>query len=258
MSERGDKMSDISRTNSASKRIRSITDLIEYLKRDIPGQEPCWFRGHGNEKWKLVPCLARKKSWLSAEFDLIAKFKQNSALLISPLPETEWDWLTIMQHHGIPTRLLDWTESPLVGLYFAVCEKPRSDGALWALLPRKLNILSNITPDYEKYIPTFEDTYLNSYTPNAVKSEKTSRMKPVAVIGPRNTARMQSQQGTFTVIHRDNTPLEAIQGDHVIKYIIPKENKRKLFKELSLVRIGKFQLFPELQSIGEILKGGLT
>lgn len=241
------------------KKVESISKLIDCLKNDIK-EELVWFRGHADCKWELLPHLARDKKWLDAECDLIAKFKQNSALLLSPLPKEDWEWLTIMQHHGVPTRLLDWTESPLTALYFAVEEKAYSnvDGALWVLYPTHLNKLGSIEPDYENYIPTFEDDSLTPYTPKVISAETTSRMNPIAVIGPRNTERMQAQLGVFTVIHRVPTPIEKVgDGKHVIKYIIPKEKKKHLLEELSFLKIGKFQLFPELQSMGDILKENL-
>jgi hypothetical protein len=50
-----------------SKRITAIPGLLNYFKKDIPEKELCWFRGHGRHDWKLLPQLARKKRWLSAE-----------------------------------------------------------------------------------------------------------------------------------------------------------------------------------------------
>ena len=60
-----------------------------------------------------------------------------------------------MQHYGVPTRLLDWTENPLVGLYFAteqVDETETQDAALWMLRPSALNINANVD---DKFEPTF-------------------------------------------------------------------------------------------------------
>ena len=70
---------------------------------------------------------------------------------------------------------------------------------------------------------------------------------------------MQAQLGAFTVIHRDPTSIENVgKGDHILKYRIPCEAKERLSRELSLLSIGRFQLFPELQSLGELLTGELT
>ena len=238
------------------KKINSVIDLIRYLKKDTPRAQPCWFRGQGNIKWKLLPYLAREGSLLKAEGSLIARFKQDATLLIDRHQEREWDWLTIMQHHGAPTRLLDWTESPLVALYFSVYEQFKSDGALWSMLPCVLNRINNITHEYQKYIPHFDDrNIVDNYTPSGVASEKTTSLKPMAVMGPRNTPRMQAQLGVFTVIHRDPIAIEDVgDGAHLWRYIVPRNSKDKIRDELKMIKIGKFQLFPELQRIGEILK----
>lgn len=235
--------------------VNNVPQLLKYLEKDTRDNQFYWFRGQGDAKWKLLPYIARKKNIVKAEVSLIARFKQSATLLINPPPETEWHWLTIMQHHGVPTRLLDWTESPLVGLYFTVYEKPNKDGALWVLLPCALNKISNITHPYSRYIPHFGERNVNNYSPESVSSETTTSLKPIAIIGPRNTARMQSQLGVFTIIHRDSIAIEEIDThSHVWRYIIPKKRKKTILAELTRIKIGKFQLFPEIQSIGDILR----
>ena len=238
------------------RQVTSISDLLDKLRVDIVAEQVHWFRGQKKADWPLLPTLARKTRDLEKEADLVAKFKQNASLLLSSsLPRSEWDWLTIMQHHGVPTRLLDWTENPLVGLYFAAESFRNFDGALWILRPVELNGVSQISPDYPQYIPNFEDDAVSSYKPSVLEREKVSRLKPIAVIGPRNTPRMQAQLGAFTVVHRDPIPIESVgDGRHIIKYQVPSAAKETIRRELKLIGISKFQLFPELQSLGDILK----
>jgi hypothetical protein len=121
-------------------KINSISDLLKSLDQVINLDETFWYRGHAKSDWRLLPSLARNPQNLEKESDLISRFKQNAALLLPNLPNSEWEWLCIMQHHGVPTRLLDWTESPLIGLYFAVDSCDENDGALWVLKPIIRNI----------------------------------------------------------------------------------------------------------------------
>ena len=239
----------------ASGAISNISDLLSALEGHSSSSS-YWYRGQSNEDWPLLPSLAREPDGLNREWDLIAKFKQNASLLLSTVPRNDWEWLTIMQHHRVPTRLLDWTESPLVALYFAVTPASEVDGALWVLEPAMLNRASKISPDYDNYIPNFDDQITESYSPSSLRAERMTKQEPIAVIGPRNTPRMQAQLGVFTVIHREATPVESVgDGKHVRKFMIPHEAKKVLRKQLSSLSVNRFQLFPDLQSLGELLKG---
>ena len=236
--------------------LASISDLLSAFEGNSSSSS-YWYRGQSNQRWNLLPTLAREPNSLSREWDLIAKFQQNASLLLNPQPTSEWEWLTIMQHHRVPTRLLDWTESPLVALYFAVTPPDDVDGALWILKPTLLNRLSRILPEYDHYIPSFvDDEVTANYSPTSLRAERMTKRDPIAVIGPRTNPRMQAQLGVFTVIHREATPVEAVgDGTHLRKFLIPHTAKKNLKRQLSSLSINKFQLFPELQSLGELLKG---
>ncbi|HMJ47320.1 MAG TPA: FRG domain-containing protein [Ferruginibacter sp.] len=238
------------------KNISTISDLLKNLKKDAAEYKgQIWFRGQSAFDWKLQPAFLRKEKNIT-EFTLITKFRQNASLLIEKSPSNYFDWLFQMQHHGVPTRLLDWTESALTALYFAVEDgrNQNKDGALWILLPTELNKNANIYSDEIFYIPSFEDIVLKNYNPEVFHQEKNTKLLPVAAIASRNNSRMQAQLGVFTISHRDKTPIENI-GDkkHIWKYKIPRANKKMIKLELSLLGITKFQVFPELSSIGEII-----
>lgn len=238
----------------ADKTIHNLTELLESLKEDAKDiKTPIWFRGHANIDFKLIPGLFRGAK-VPVETNLIEKFKQNATMLLNNSSGIkEIDWLFIMQHNGVPTRLLDWSESPLVALYFACATDKKKDGALNMLLPIELNKTASIK---QNYIVSINDTAIEGrYSPEAYKSETTSEMFPVAIICPRNSARIQAQAGTFTIFHRDQTPIELIDGgNHVWRYRIPASSKDGILKELDLFGIDEFRLFPELPSLGSIIK----
>ena len=114
--------------------IHSVGGMLTALKGQSKPQKPVWFRGHAVLNWKLVPSLARVASHLGAESALIKRFMQNATPYLDVIPREEWEWMFLMQHHRAGTRLLDWSESPLVALYFAVHESSKkSNGAVWCL-----------------------------------------------------------------------------------------------------------------------------
>ncbi|WP_294184261.1 FRG domain-containing protein [uncultured Sphingobacterium sp.] len=244
-----------------NKDIRSISELILNLQTDLHGfHEDVWFRGHSCFDWQLLPGLYRKDTEIS-ETSLLTRFKQSASLLISIAPKDDFDWLFLMQHYGVPTRLLDWSESPLTSLYFAISEEENDDkdSALWLLKPTELNKLAHIATEEKNFIPSFDDEYLENYSIQNINSNKRVEMSPIATIATRNNSRIQAQLGVFTIHHLKKKPLEELCAQNeIIKYRIPKDSKTSLRKELELLSVNKFSLFPELASIGEILNKKLS
>lgn len=233
------------------KTIKSIGELVAILKSSP--KSPVWFRGQGRFGWVLSPSVARNKKTAGAESALIKRFKQNALPHTSDRPATEWEWMFLMQHYRLPTRLLDWTESPLAALYFAI-EEPKHknhDAALWCLDPVALNKHASIRFSSSIEIPAFDyDEVLNGYLPSQVAGETTAELKPIAAIAARNSPRISAQLGTFTITHRTHTNIEDVQdANHVWRIKIPNKRKDALLAELACLRISRLTLFPELDSV---------
>ncbi len=82
------------------------------------------FRGVLREDYELIPKIGRSEIRCSGAYSvenelwLLREFKKRAParLLQENLPQSDWEWLALAQHHGLPTRLLDWTTNPYVGL----------------------------------------------------------------------------------------------------------------------------------------------
>lgn len=147
-----------------------------------------WFRGHSRSCFNLEPTLFREKVYK----ELVCKDNKNKncidgSRVLSYYTETSMlkhfmlrtntsnlkndstlDWLCLMQHHGIPTRLLDWTESILIALYFAVKEKNDCDGYIFALNAARLNAITRIGKSKKALCtPDSVDVILRSEISNA-------------------------------------------------------------------------------------------
>jgi hypothetical protein len=236
----------------AQKRVRNLSEYVDALGA-IRTTRINWFRGQSNALKPLVPSLARLPGdWLGREFILLKRFQQNAVALLPPHDRTLWDWLLLMQHYGVPTRLLDWTENPLAALYFAVLDNPADDGIVWVLDPVGLNQAANITlPTNDIPVLGMDTAELESYSPEYVNSTST-RKGPVAVLARRMFPRLVAQSGVFTITHKDATPIETIRnGKFVGRIRVPKTAKAAIANELRNVGINKLALFPELDSVAE-------
>ncbi|SDO19574.1 FRG domain-containing protein [Polaromonas sp. JS666] len=238
--------------------IKSVADLLRALKKQSTPGQLVWFRGQSVSTWSLVPSLARNAKHLKAESALLKRFMQNAVPHLDRPPVNEWEWMFMMQHHRAPTRLLDWSEGPLTALYFAVSEDKHSrrDAAVWCLDPIALNSdEARIDFPFPNEVPAFGiDKVLNSYLPSLVE-EAPNVMNAVAIVGPRNTARMVAQLGVFTVNHRDHKPIEALgKAKHVWRWVIPSASKKNLQQELSSLGYTPLTLFPELDRVADLAK----
>ncbi|RHW74670.1 FRG domain-containing protein [Colwellia sp. RSH04] len=114
--------------------ISSITELLRENASDFNG---AWFRGHSNYSFKLLPSIFRQGSEFNTilhENKMFEEFKRRYPDQ-SFNHKTTFEWLTLMQHYGLPTRLLDWSTNLLVSLYFCCSEDLENDGALFVLNP---------------------------------------------------------------------------------------------------------------------------
>lgn len=103
-----------------------------------------FFRGHGSHNWLLEPSVFRVNDRKLYNETLVFNLFKHRCAEHAPALPTDFDWLCIMRHHGLPTRLLDWSESILIALYFAVRHEHVDNAKLWVLNGYRLNKFSSI------------------------------------------------------------------------------------------------------------------
>jgi len=243
--------------------ITSIEDIVRIGKKFKHN----WYRGHPNECNTLTPRVFRdefssslhKASSSNLEFELTNNFKRIAPSLSSNLPIANEDlkWLILMQHYGVPTRLLDWTESILVAAFFCVSNALKEDGEIWRLYPQTLNKFSI---NYEGF-PLEESSFLKylAQEPMHLQASQLASdlnldepiKNPIAFFPTLSFQRMTSQLSTFTI---HSNPIEGNAITELLvnnlnslnRYIIPKNKKQEILTDLISLGINFRTLFNDL------------
>jgi len=212
-----------------------------------------WWRGHACCDWQLVPHVFRNDKRAANEKNLMLRFITKAATRHEdcPDPSDGAGWMFLMQHYGLPTRLLDWSESILVAAYFASTERLDQDGEIWSLLPYHLNNEQLGSPE----LPLPYSSHVRRFFEAAFGKATIDQDEAVAVVPLEADVRMLAQCGTYT-IHSSNRPMD--QLPHASKYLmrvpVPAKTKQSLAKELWNVGIRRSNLFPDLQNLAAELK----
>ncbi|MEZ8383099.1 FRG domain-containing protein [Vibrio splendidus] len=130
------------------KKINHLSEYIDYVEslklrsENLGNNTELLFRGQ-RQDYSLLPKLARldlNGDIKNVERLMLDEFRRACLPLAEFQPENNWDLLALAQHHGLPTRLLDWTYSALIALWFAVQKEPKvkESGVVWVLNPALL------------------------------------------------------------------------------------------------------------------------
>jgi hypothetical protein len=235
--------------------LHDLINAVQYAEKAFILE--VWWRGQSDD-WPLLsgihrPSLCPEEKQDRCEKDLTRRFLLGARTRHSHWPEGDYVLqLAMMQHYRLPTRLLDWTESPLFALFFAVQNSDDRSGVLWALCPAKLNEKDFQTATLLS--PYREDVQILFKSPFVDSSD--DDMDKVAAVPIRHIdIRMTVQLSVFS-IHGSRVPLNEYKGNDqfLIKFEIPPESKQSLRLELIALGIRESNIFPDLDHLADEMK----
>ena len=222
------------------------------------------FRGMEDASDDLTTTLFRLGGqYINHEGHLLRNFRKYAHRDAVP-GDSIWNWLALAQHHGLPTRLLDWTFSPLVALHFATQDLAMFDvdGVVWcadytkthARLPKSLRLILK-----EEQADVFTTEMLGRAADQLWKFDELSEGKPFCVFlePPSLDERITNQFALLSLMSDSQTALDDWLEDHpelCRRIIIPAKLKWEIRDKLDQANITEHVLFPGLDGLGRWLK----
>jgi len=217
---------------------------LKKIKEEWNNPPALWYRGHTCYDYELVPSLFRFHGGLEKERELFNEFVKFIKTIDVGYDYDDWYILFNMQHFGIPTRLLDWTEVFGIAAFFAVTGN--TDGpCIFVLNPEMLNTQSGeplIIGVPNEYNFEYKKRFWFGY-PEAVIYPKA--ITPVTY----SNLRIQRQRGTFTIHGNCEDPLEELRPDCVIKIVLKDKAPGEAKQYLRDFNLNMFSLFPDTQGL---------
>jgi len=225
----------------STEKICSLPELLQRVVELYTGSRFILFRGQRCQDWGLTPKIARTnfrvryagptpeiEEKIFGEFNRLAVPHMGPRMISSP-----WDQLALAQHHGLPTRLLDWSTNPMVGLWFAVEQPPEreQDAAVWAYEASEA--------DFVKEEPS---PFMIHRTVIFRPHHHDSRI--VAQSGWFTAHRYQPESERFSSLERISARRPSLR-----KFVVPKQYFPSLRDDLARCGITRASLFPDLAGL---------
>jgi len=225
---------------------------LQHLTKDKIKKKELYFRGQAYSNWLLRPSIARTEQLLKNENDLFHKI-----LALKPNDfkndQTDYERLITMQHYGLPTRLLDVTRNPLVGLYFACSNLLRKDedGLVFIFEENDQNVFLNPDDEKVKHLTNIVKSDHNKI----VTSDKEYLKNNHFIRGIAKNKRIDNQSGDFIFVgisedSKENRDVEKLVSSYlVIDYGV----KKSLIDNLEVMNIHGGSVYPELGNMSNYL-----
>ncbi|HEX2449842.1 MAG TPA: FRG domain-containing protein [Gemmatimonadales bacterium] len=255
--------------------VTSLGELIDGVTPTAPDpatgrrRDTGVYRGAADARWSLLTSLDRlggvhpPHSKAGLEEHVLRNFIRYSRphLAASP-PANEWELLVQAQHHGLPTRLLDWTYSPLVAAHFATLQhRPGGDAAVWRLdwqqVHRRFGFpaMAIAIEDLERLFPGD-----GAFTPwTLFRASRGPDVFAFMIEPPSLGARIAVQSSTFTISSDKNQGFDCFLEHHdlggaLTKLVIPEAEVPRIRDQLDLVGVDERRLFPDLDGVAAQLR----
>ena len=253
--------------------VADFVNKVQNLYKSQNTQKHLFFRGLSKDSYQLLPSVFRPPftQHSHSEKDIILDVKQyapehNISYSIKELDKVLCD----MQHNEIPTRLLDWTISPLTALYFASESHHDASGKIWIFDPWGYN--TQIIKYKEKKHPQIHDIHVIAraliglewsekeiahYLHNTFAFDQPISLDdPVAFVAPFTNKRKVFQRGAFLIFGTAHEPFEtcSFAQPFLSYYTLPKENKEKIIQELNNLYINGYTVYPDYKGMKTVFE----
>ena len=255
--------------------VHSLGELVDYATPNEPDQasgrlrDTSVYRGMGDSGARLLTRLDRlggiepPHTKASLESHVLRNFLRYGRPFLNAKQERFWELMVVAEHHGLPTRLLDWTHSPIVAAHFATLQPaPESERIIWKLDWKKMHERFGLRPftflveDLDEVLEKrgFKDgwSFLDARIPP--EQQFVCLLDPPAVTG-----RIAVQSGAFTLSSAKDKALDEILdqagiAEALMRFVIPKESAGYIRDQLDLCTVDERRLFPGLDGIAAELR----
>lgn|SRR5271166_2501299 len=233
--------------------------LGQAQKKCDPHGQGAWYRGIKKGGYKLLPSYLRDPQLHGKEHNLMARFTRQGAQYLDT--KDKWERLALMQHYGVPTKLMDWSTNITAAIYFALAFNVKSKADLdhpcvWGLNPFCLNGLKGSSG--------IRKIFDNMDEPPEIKPERISGNDwpfelPIAIAVDWRNSRIEHQQGVFTYHGKNESPLDKlVPPDCLEKVEIKDKEIDELVDHLRDAGVTHHRMLQDLDSLGkDITEGAL-